>query len=172
DEALALFAQPKAGRGRGVAKPPLRELGPDPVSGGLMVVKEGRFGPYVTDGEVNASLRRSDTVDGLSLERAAELLAVRREAAPATPRPRSSAKAGGSKAGGAKAGGAKAGGAKAGGAKAKAGVTKTRATKTRTGSARPAKARARTAKGSPGAAKAGGRTAKAGGRTARPEPTS
>ena len=60
DEALALLAQPKPRRGRGAAKPPLKELGPDPVSGKPMVVKEGRFGPYVTDGETNASLPRGD----------------------------------------------------------------------------------------------------------------
>jgi DNA topoisomerase-1 len=47
-----------------------------------MVVKNGRFGPYVTDGEVNASLRSGDTVDALTPERAAELLAARREAGP------------------------------------------------------------------------------------------
>ncbi|MGH9066071.1 MAG: DNA topoisomerase, partial [Acidimicrobiales bacterium] len=83
DEALALFAAPKPGRGRRAAAPPLRELGPDPVSGGAMVVKEGRFGPYVTDGEVNASLRRGDTVEGLTAERATELLADRRAKAAA-----------------------------------------------------------------------------------------
>ena len=60
EEALALLAQPKERRGRGAPKPPLKELGPDPVSGKPIVVKEGRFGPYVTDGETNASLRRGD----------------------------------------------------------------------------------------------------------------
>jgi DNA topoisomerase-1 len=82
DEALALLAQPKQRGGRAAAAPPLRELGPDPVSGKPMVLKNGRFGPYVTDGEVNASLRSGDTVDALTSERAAELLAARREAGP------------------------------------------------------------------------------------------
>ena len=81
DEALALIAQPKQ-RGRRAAAPPLRELGPDPVSGKQVVVKDGRFGPYVTDGEVNASLRAADDVETLTMERAAELLADRRERAP------------------------------------------------------------------------------------------
>jgi DNA topoisomerase-1 len=76
--ALEVLAQPKRRRGQGVAKPPLRELGADPVSGKAMVVKEGRFGPYVTDGETNASLRKGDTVEELNDERAAELLAERR----------------------------------------------------------------------------------------------
>ncbi len=61
-----------------MAKPPLKELGADPVSGKAMVVKEGRFGPYVTDGETNASLRKGDEVEELTDERAAELLADRR----------------------------------------------------------------------------------------------
>ena len=78
EQALEVLAQPKRRRGQGVAKPPLKELGPDPVSGKAMVVKEGRFGPYVTDGETNASLRKGDDVDELTDERAAELLADRR----------------------------------------------------------------------------------------------
>ena len=80
DEALALYALPKERRGRGqaVAKPPLAEVGPDPVSGQPMVVKEGRFGPYVTDGETNASLRKGDDPETLTVERGAELLADRR----------------------------------------------------------------------------------------------
>jgi DNA topoisomerase-1 len=81
DEALAVFAQPKQ-RGRAAAKPPLKELGADPVSGGQVTVREGRFGPYVTDGEHNASLRKDDDIETLTLERAAELLADRRERAP------------------------------------------------------------------------------------------
>jgi len=83
-EALAIFAQPKERRGRGAAKPPLRDdLGPDPVSGRPMVVKDGRFGPYVTDGETNASLRKGDTVEALTAERAIELMAERRLREPA-----------------------------------------------------------------------------------------
>ncbi len=88
EEAEALLAQPKQRRGRGAPKPPLKELGPDPQSGKPLVVKDGRFGPYVTDGETNASLRRGDDVDGLSLERALELLAERRAKGPAQPRSR------------------------------------------------------------------------------------
>ena len=79
DEALKIYAQPKQrGRGRASATPPLRELGTDPVSGKQMVIKDGRFGPYVTEGETNASLRKGDSVEALTDERAAELLAERR----------------------------------------------------------------------------------------------
>ena len=81
DEALAIFAQPKQ-RGRRAAAPPLKELGPDPVTGVVILLKEGRFGPYVTDGTTNASLRKGDTVEELTPERAAELLADRRAAGP------------------------------------------------------------------------------------------
>ena len=81
EHALELFAQPKRGRGR-VAAPPLKELGEDPVSGEPVVVKEGRFGPYVTDGTTNASLRTGDTVESITIERAAELLEIRRAAGP------------------------------------------------------------------------------------------
>jgi DNA topoisomerase I len=84
DQAKALLAEPKArGRGRAAAAPPLRELGNDPASGKPMVIKDGRFGPYVTDGETNASLRKGDEVASLTPERGAELLADRRAAAPA-----------------------------------------------------------------------------------------
>ena len=78
EEAKALFAQPPRRRGRGAARGPLRELGDDPSSGRKIVLRDGRFGPYVTDGETNASLRRGDTVEGVTPERAAELLAERR----------------------------------------------------------------------------------------------
>src|SRR5690606_8514193 len=86
EEARRLFAEPKR-RGRQAAAP-LRELGDDPVTGRPMVVKSGRYGPYVTDGETNASLREreGDTVEGLTPERAAELLQMRREAGPAKKR--------------------------------------------------------------------------------------
>ncbi|HUR02134.1 MAG TPA: type I DNA topoisomerase [Nonomuraea sp.] len=84
EQAKELFAQPKPrGRGRAAAAAPLRELGDDPSSKKPVVVKEGRFGPYVTDGETNASLRKGDTVEEITIERAAELLAERRERAPA-----------------------------------------------------------------------------------------
>ncbi|MCC5581026.1 type I DNA topoisomerase [Microtetraspora sp. AC03309] len=93
DQARELFAQPKArGRGRAAAAPPLRELGDDPNSKKPVVVKEGRFGPYVTDGETNASLRKGDTVEDITIERAAELLAERRERAPAPKRTTTRAK--------------------------------------------------------------------------------
>ncbi|MEZ0349875.1 type I DNA topoisomerase [Mycobacterium sp. pR1184] len=83
DEALKIYAEPKR-RGRQAASaPPLRELGNDPVSGKPMVVKDGRFGPYVTDGETNASLRKGDDVLSITDERAAELLADRRARGPA-----------------------------------------------------------------------------------------
>ena len=86
EEALRLFAEPKR-RGRQAAAP-LREVGEDPVTGRMMVIKTGRYGPYVTDGETNASLREreGDTVEGLTVERAAELLQARREAGPAKKR--------------------------------------------------------------------------------------
>ncbi len=81
-EALKIYAEPKR-RGRQAASaPPLRELGPDPASGKPMVIKDGRFGPYVTDGETNASLRKGDDVLSITDERAAELLADRRARGP------------------------------------------------------------------------------------------
>ncbi|MFD5506981.1 type I DNA topoisomerase [Streptomyces sp. NPDC127051] len=82
DEALAIYAQPKQ-RGRAAAKPPLKELGTDPVSEKPVVVKDGRFGPYVTDGETNATLRRDDDVETITPERGYELLAEKRAKAPA-----------------------------------------------------------------------------------------
>jgi DNA topoisomerase-1 len=91
--ALALLAQPKQfGRRRAAAAAPLRELGNDPVSDKPVVVREGRFGPYVTDGETNASLRKDDTVEDVTLERAAELLQDRRDRGP-TPKKRAAKKA-------------------------------------------------------------------------------
>ena len=77
DEALALFARPKQRRGRQSA--PGREIGTDPVSGNPVQVKDGRFGPYVTDGKVNASLRKGDDPATITIERAAELLQLRRD---------------------------------------------------------------------------------------------
>ncbi len=82
EEALAIYAQPKQ-HGRRAAAGPLRELGPDPVSGGIISVKDGRFGAYVTDGEYNATLRKGDEVDAITLDRAAELLAEKRAKGPA-----------------------------------------------------------------------------------------
>jgi DNA topoisomerase-1 len=98
DQALRLFAEPKR-RGRAAPAAPLREMGNDPVSGKQMVIKSGRYGPYVTDGETNASLRErdGDTVEGLTDERASELLQARRDAGPSTRR-RTTKKAGTKKA--------------------------------------------------------------------------
>ena len=94
DEALAVFAQPKPrGRRTGAAAPPLREMGDDPATGKPMVVKDGRFGPYVTDGETNASLRKGDSVEELTVERAAELLADRRAAGPPKKKAKKASKA-------------------------------------------------------------------------------
>ncbi|MEU5094466.1 type I DNA topoisomerase [Streptomyces sp. NPDC020996] len=82
EEAQAIYAQPKQ-RGRAAAKPPLKELGADPVSGKPVVVKDGRFGPYVTDGETNATLRSGDSVEAITPERGFELLAEKRAKGPA-----------------------------------------------------------------------------------------
>ena len=83
DEALQIYAQPKRLGRQSASAPPLRELGTDPVSGNPMLVKDGRFGPYVTDGQTNASLRKGDDVATITDERAAELLADRRARGPA-----------------------------------------------------------------------------------------
>jgi DNA topoisomerase-1 len=85
DEAVALLAAPKA-RQRRAPAPPLRELGVDPITDKAMVIKDGRFGPYVTDGDTNASLRRGQTIEGLSIEQASEMLAEKRAKGPAEPR--------------------------------------------------------------------------------------
>ena len=77
EQAIEIYKQPKVRR-RGVAKPPLKDLGLDPASGKQVLVKDGRFGAYVTDGETNATLRRGDTIEFLTLERGMELLAGRR----------------------------------------------------------------------------------------------
>ncbi|WP_030392675.1 MULTISPECIES: type I DNA topoisomerase [Kitasatospora] len=81
EEALAIYAQPKQ-RGRAAAAPPLKELGTDPVSERPVVVKDGRFGPYVTDGETNATLRKDDEVETITPERGYELLAEKRARGP------------------------------------------------------------------------------------------
>ena len=78
EQALALFAQPKQRRGRGQARPPLREVGTDPTTGLAIVIKDGSWGPYVTDGVTNASLRTADDPATLSVERASDLLSERR----------------------------------------------------------------------------------------------
>jgi len=139
DEALALFAQPKT-RGRN-ARGPLREMGDDPDTGLPMVVKDGRFGPYVTDGTTNASLRRGDEVESLTVERASELLAERRAAGPST-RKRAAKKAPAGKKASARAGGTKKATAKKATAKkatARAGGTKKATAKKATATAGGAK---------------------------------
>lgn len=85
EEALAIYAQPKRGRGQ-TATPPLRELGDDPTSGKPIVVKDGRFGAYVTDGETNRTLPRDVTPESITPEQAVELLAEKRAAGPAKKR--------------------------------------------------------------------------------------
>jgi DNA topoisomerase-1 len=87
DQALAVLAQPRQRRGQRAASGPLKELGNDPGSGKPIVVKSGRFGPYVTDGETNASLRQGDDPESITQERALELLAERRAKGPAKKRP-------------------------------------------------------------------------------------
>ena len=82
DEALRIYSEPKRRAGQGASAPPLRELGTDPATGKPMMIKDGRFGPYVTDGETNASLRKGDDVLSITDERAAELLADRRARGP------------------------------------------------------------------------------------------
>ncbi|MFZ0713846.1 type I DNA topoisomerase [Mycobacterium sp.] len=82
EEALKLYAEPKRRGRQGAAAPPLRELGTDPASDKPMVIKDGRFGPYVTDGETNASLRKGDDVLSITDARASELLADRRARGP------------------------------------------------------------------------------------------
>ncbi|CAO5257112.1 type I DNA topoisomerase [Frankia sp. AgKG'84/4] len=133
-EALALLAQPKArGRRAAAQTPPLRELGKDPATDQPMVVREGRFGPYVTDGETNASLRKGDAVETITDARAAELLADRRARGPAPKR----ATRAGAKSTPAKSATAKSGTAKSG--TAKSGTTKTGTAKTGTSKSSTAK---------------------------------
>ncbi|MEO6318149.1 MAG: type I DNA topoisomerase [Acidimicrobiales bacterium] len=94
DEAAKILAEPKKfGRRNAAPAPPLKELGNDPVSEKPVVVKDGRFGPYVTDGETNASLRKGDSVENVTIERAAELLQIRRDAGPAKKTRKSAKKA-------------------------------------------------------------------------------
>jgi DNA topoisomerase-1 len=92
DEALKIYAQPKQRGRRTSTAPPLRELGNDPATGKPMVIKDGRFGPYVTEGETNASLRKGDSVEEITDERAAELLAERRAKAGSAPKKRTTSR--------------------------------------------------------------------------------
>jgi len=98
DEAKELLAQPKprSRAARAASAPPLRELGPDSATGKPIVLREGRFGPYVTDGDTNASLRKGDTVESITPQRAIELLAERRASGPAPKRRAAGRSAGGS----------------------------------------------------------------------------
>ena len=82
EQALDIYSQPKQ-RGRAAAKPPLAELGVDPNSEKNIVVKDGRFGPYITDGVTNITVPRSETIESLTHERAVELLAEKRAKGPA-----------------------------------------------------------------------------------------
>ncbi len=86
EEALAIYAQPKRGRGGRAAPAPLKELGTDPVSEKPITVRSGRFGDYVSDGETNATLRGADSTESITFERAVELLSDRRAAGPAKKR--------------------------------------------------------------------------------------
>jgi len=85
-EAEAIYAQPKTRGGARAAAAPLKELGNDPATGKPMLIKDGRFGAYVTDGEVNATLRKEDSVEAMTADRAAELLAEKRAKGPAPKR--------------------------------------------------------------------------------------
>ncbi|WP_314720043.1 type I DNA topoisomerase [uncultured Actinomyces sp.] len=82
EQALELFAQPKRRRGQAAPRGPLRELGEDPATGRPVVIKDGRFGPYFTDGETNVTLRRGDDPATVTPERAYELLAEKRAKGP------------------------------------------------------------------------------------------
>ncbi|MEU4565727.1 type I DNA topoisomerase [Micromonospora sp. NPDC023956] len=141
DEALALLAAPKA-RQRRAAAPPLREMGVDPLTEKPLVIKDGRFGPYVTDGETNASLRRGQTPEALTIEEASEMLAEKRAKGPA-PKKTARKATGAKKAPAAKKTTAKKTGAtKAGASKvsaAKTGATKATVTKSAVTKSAPAK---------------------------------
>ncbi|MBO0748108.1 MAG: type I DNA topoisomerase, partial [Acidimicrobiaceae bacterium] len=163
--ALQIFSQPKTRRGQASAAP-LKELGPDPSTGAQMLLKDGRFGPYVTDGETNASLRKGDTVDNLTPERASELLADRRAAGPST-RKRAAKKAPGSGAAARKRPAAtKTPAAKETPAAKKTSAKKTAATKKSAGTRKASGARTST-----GAKKSSGATKAAGAKEARSEPS-
>ncbi len=158
-EAQAIFAQPKTRRGRAAAGP-LKELGADPGTGLPVLLKEGRFGPYVTDGTTNASLRKGDDIETIDIERAAELLADRRSAAPAGRRGSARAK----KAAGKKKAAPKKAAAKRAAPK-KAAPKKAAAKKAAAKKAAPAKAAAKkaaTAEQAPGGARGGGSTTPSG----------
>lgn len=147
-EALAIYAQPKQ-RGRAAAKPPLADLGTDPVTGRPVLVKDGRFGPYVTDGQTNATLPRGEDPAAITPQRGFELLADKRAKGPTTrkraakaPAKRSAAKTSAAKTGTTKTGTAKTGAAKTGTTKTGAAKTTSKATAAKTGAARAGTAKA------------------------------
>ncbi|OZF48109.1 type I DNA topoisomerase [Rhodococcus sp. 14-1411-2a] len=140
EEALKIYAEPKRRGRQGEAKPPLRELGVDPISEKPMVIKDGRFGPYVTDGETNASLRKDDEVESITDDRASELLADRRARGPVKK------KAPAKKAAAKKAPAKKAAAKKAPAKKAAAKKTATKATASKTTAAKKAPAKKAPAK--------------------------
>ena len=152
DEALALLAAPKT-RQRRAAAPPLREMGNDPATEKPMVIKEGRFGPYVTDGEFNASLRRGQTPEELTIEQASEMLAEKRAKGPAPKKKAAAKKAPAKKAasGSASADGTPAKKAAAKKAPAKKAAAKKAAPAKRTTNASPAAKKAAPAKATAGA---------------------
>jgi len=151
DEALELYKQPKQ-RGRRAPAPPLRELGDDPESGKPLVVKDGRFGPYVTDGETNASLRKGDDVESVSVDRAVELIGERRAKAPAK---KKSTKSSGSKSSGSSSSSSKSTSSKStSGKSTSAKSTGSKSTGTKSTSARSSSSK------STAASKTGGSTAK------------
>ncbi|WP_127842973.1 type I DNA topoisomerase [Actinomyces wuliandei] len=125
EQALELFSQPKRRRGHSAARPPLRELGTDPATGRPVVIKDGRFGPYFTDGETNVTVRRGDDPATVTAERAYELLAEKRAKGPAkkrsTRKTGASSKAGTGKAGASKASTRRTAGGTAGARKAAGG---------------------------------------------------
>lgn len=98
EQALAIYAQPKRGRGGTSASAPLRELGQDPTSQKPIVIKDGRFGPYVTDGVTNRTLPRDATVESVTFDQAVELLAEKRAKGPAKRTARAPRRAGNSSA--------------------------------------------------------------------------
>ena len=93
EKAKELFAQPKygRGRGRGAAKPPLRELGPDPETGKAVTIKDGFYGAYITDGETNRTLPKQYTPESIDPAEAFRLLAEKRAAGPTKRRTRRTA---------------------------------------------------------------------------------
>ncbi|WP_270256754.1 type I DNA topoisomerase [Kocuria marina] len=144
DEAKAIYAQPKQ-RGRQAAKPPLADLGADPLTEKRMVIKDGRFGAYITDGETNVTVPRAEAIEQITAARASQLLAEKRAKGPApaksTSRSRSTAKGGAAKSGTAKSSTAKRGTAKTGATKAgaaKGGTTRKTTTRKTAGAGRTA----------------------------------